>query len=54
MMSDLSNERRDLPSSSCVHNNIWVHHMFANKIQREKARWKFNKNAECRLQQILK
>ena len=32
---------RFLPSSSCVHTTIWMHHIDANKMNREK---KLNKN----------
>ena len=33
-----------VPSSSCVNNSLCLHHMDANKTQREKARWQLHKN----------
>ena len=41
-----------LPSCSCIHVTIWMHHMEASKMQREKARWELHKNAACCPEQI--
>ena len=37
--SDLSNKMGFLPSCSCIHTIIWMHHMDTTKTNREKARW---------------
>ena len=34
-----------LPSCSCVHTTIWMHHKNTNKMHGEKANWELPKNA---------
>ena len=36
----------------CVNTTVWMHHLDANKIHRQKARWELYKNSMCCLAQI--
>ena len=41
------------PSCGCVNTTVWMHHMDANKMHREKSRWELLSNARNYLEQIL-
>ena len=43
-----------LPSCGYVNTTVWMHHVDANKIHGEKAKWEPHKNATCCFEQILK
>ena len=47
------NKTRFIPSCSCVHTTVWMHHMDVNNTNREKARWELRKNTACYLEQDL-
>ena len=41
-----------LPSVSCIHTTIWMHHIDVNKMHRAKAKRELHKNTVCCLEQI--
>ena len=53
--SDLSDKikRNFFLSSGHVHTTIWIHHVYADKVCREKARWSLHENATSYIEQIL-
>ena len=42
-----------LLSSNCISSNIWMHHMDADKVYKEKSRWELHKKVIIYTEQIL-
>ena len=50
---DWLNETQFLPGSSCVDTAVWMHHLDANKMAQEEARWQLHKNVASNIEQVL-
>ena len=51
--SHWSNKRVFLSTCSCVNTTVWIHYLYANEMNGEKARWELHKNATCWFKQVL-